>query len=248
MTAVDAVIFDWGGTLTPWHPIELIEQWRHYAAVYDPDRVDDLAAALLAAEEDTWRAGREQHRSGTLDDILRRCGVDPSTDLHQRALEAYYAFWDPHTYLDPDAPAVLDGLRSRGVRVGVLSNTLWTREHHEEIFARDGILDRLDGAVYTSEIAYAKPHPRAYRAAMRSVGVDDPTRCVFVGDRLFEDVYGPQALGMRAVHVPHSDIPDYQRGHTETAPDATVLRLLDLLSVVDGWRADGSAVAEGAAL
>ena len=28
---VEAVIFDWGGTLTPWHEIDLGEQWRVFA-------------------------------------------------------------------------------------------------------------------------------------------------------------------------------------------------------------------------
>ena len=41
---------------------------------------------------------------------------------------------------------------------------------------------------------------------------------------------------MRAVHVPHSDIPANQLGHTEGDPDAVVHRLADLLEVVDRWR------------
>ncbi len=232
---VEAVIFDWGGTLTPWHPVELFDQWSHYAQAYDPQRAHELAAALLAAEEDTWRAGREHHASGTLTEIFGRCGVDPADDRHERALAAYYAFWDPHTYIDPDAPGLLDALRGRGIAIGVLSNTLWTREHHEEIFARDGILERIDGAVYSSEIPYTKPHPETFRAAMRSVGATDPARCVFVGDRLFEDVHGAKEVGMRAVLVPHSDIPASQRGHSEGEPDAVVERLGDLLAIVDGW-------------
>src|SRR5262249_10802591 len=60
---------------------------------------------------------------------------------------------------------------------------------------------------------------------------------VYVGDRLFEDVHGAQAAGLRAVHVPHSDIPDHQLGHTQGVPDAVVQRLADLLPIIDGWRA-----------
>ncbi len=70
---------------------------------------------------------------------------------------------------------------------------------------------------------------------MRSVGATNPARCVFVGDRLFEDVHGAKEVGMRAVLVPHSDIPASQRGHSEGEPDAVVERLGDLLAVVDGW-------------
>jgi putative hydrolase of the HAD superfamily len=41
---------------------------------------------------------------------------------------------------------------------------------------------------------------------------------------------------MRAVLVPHSDIPDVQKGHVQGEADAVVHRLSELLSVVDGWR------------
>ena len=45
-----------------------------------------------------------------------------------------------------------------------------------------------------------------------------------------------KAVGMRAVLVPHSEIPDEQRGHTQGEPDAVVHRLADLLTVIDRWR------------
>jgi putative hydrolase of the HAD superfamily len=244
VTAVDAVIFDWGGTLTPWHPIDLQEQWLRYAEVYAPDDAHDLSARILSAEEDAWRAGREHQRSATLDEIFRGVGVDTTHDRHERALAAYHAFWEPHTITDPDVPALFTGLRERGIRVGVLSNTLWTREYHERVFRRDGVLDLIDGAVYSSEIAWTKPHPEAFRAAMAAVGVAGADRAVFVGDRPYDDVHGAKEVGMRAVLVPHSAIPDYQRGHVEGEPDAVVQRLSDLLGIVDGWNAARS-TAEG---
>jgi putative hydrolase of the HAD superfamily len=205
--AIEAVIFDWGGTLTPWHTIDLREQWAAYTRVYDPSRAD----------------------------LLHSVGVDPVGDRHESALRAYHDFWAPHTLIDPDAPGLLRGLRERGIRVGVLSNTLWTRAYHEEVFRRDGVLDLIDAAVYSSEIAYTKPHPEAFRAAMAAVGCGEPARAVFVGDRPYDDVHGARAVGMRAVLVPHSDIPADQRGHVEGDPHAVVQRLGDLLTVIDGW-------------
>ena len=60
----------------------------------------------------------------------------------------------------------------------MLSNTVWSRAEHERIFERDGMLDLIDGAVYTSEITWTKPHPEAFRAALDAVGVTDPrARC-----------------------------------------------------------------------
>ncbi len=92
---------------------------------------------------------------------------------------------------------LLRSLRARSIRVGVLSNTLWPRALHERVFRRDEVLDLIDGAVYSSEIPWTKPHPEAFRAAMAAIGVTDPGSCVFVGDRPFDDIFGAQRAGMR---------------------------------------------------
>ena len=101
--------------------------------------------------------------------------------------------------------------------------------------ARAAVLELLDGAVYTSEIPYVKPHPAAFQAAVAALGCTDPTRCVYVGDRPFEDVFGAQQIGMRAILVPHSDIPLTQQVPVEVHPDAVVQELREVLDVVTGW-------------
>jgi len=233
---LDAVVFDWGGTLTPWHEIDPVEMWRAYAIVRAPADPEPMARALHAAEEAAWARGRDHHRAATLDEVFREPGAEPAGPAHEAALAAYEAAWQPHTWTDPDAVPLLAALRARGLRVGVLSNTLWTRRFHEQVFARDGVLPYVDAAVYSSELAYVKPHPEAFWAALRSVDVTDPGRAVFVGDRLYDDVHGAAEVGMRTVFVPHSEIPSHQRGRAEGSPDAVVQRLGDVLEVVDGWR------------
>jgi putative hydrolase of the HAD superfamily len=59
---------------------------------------------------------------------------------------------------------------------------------------------------------------------------------VFVGDRLFDDIWGAANAGMRTVLVPHSDIPPEQLGHSVGQPDAVVHRLAEVYDVVRGWR------------
>ena len=77
--------------------------------------------------------------------------------------------------------------------------------------------------------------PAAFGAAMDAVGVSDPARCVYVGDRLFDDVWGAQSAGMRAIHIPHSTIPVDQRGHTDGTPDAVAHRLSEIPGIVARW-------------
>ena len=248
---IQAVIFDWGGTLTPWHTIDLGQQWRVFAREVhgipiDSDEVpeEDLARAreladrIHAAETELWRQVREEQRGGHLDDILGEAGIDAREDRHHVALAAYRRFWEPHTHTDPQVRPLWEGLRERGLRVGVLSNTIWSGAYHREIFERDGVLDLIDGDVYSSEIKVVKPHREAFEAASAAVGVD-PINAVYVGDRLFEDVLGSQEVGMRAIWVPHSDIPEDQQVTVDVTPDGVAAELLDVLTIVDGWLAAG---------
>ncbi|QGN57782.1 HAD family hydrolase [Nostocoides sp. HKS02] len=246
-----AVIFDWGGTLTPWHEVDLPQQWRVFARevhglpVEDthmpPEELaeaDSLARRIHEAEERAWSRGRETHESASIGAILEQAGVDADHDRHLLALAAYQRFWEPHTHTDPQVRPLWEGLRDRGLRVGVLSNTIWTRAYHREVFQRDGVLDLIDGDVYSSEIHCVKPHPDAFRAACSAVGVE-PHEAAYVGDRLFEDVHGPQQVGMRAIWIPHSDIPRSQQVAVDATPDAEAHQLLDILGIVDSWLAEG---------
>ncbi len=65
---------------------------------------------------------------------------------------------------------VFAGLRERGTRIGCSPTRCGPRDRHERIFVRDGVQHLIDGAVYTSEIPWTKPHPEAFRAAMAAVG------------------------------------------------------------------------------
>jgi len=89
----------------------------------------------------------------------------------------------------------------------------------------------IDGAVYSSEIDWTKPHPEAFLAAMAAVGVTDPKRCVFVGDRPWDDIHGAQSVGMRAVLIPHSDVPTF----ADATPDAVIESLAELVPLIESW-------------
>ena len=267
MTAVEAVIFDWGGTLTPWHSIDLVEQWHHYAAVYVAmsDRVApgdrdaaadgtnpgaeeaDLAERLAAAELARWREHGDSggaDGTGSLDHIFEDLGIDVGSARHAEALAAYLRGWDQHTVADPQAAPTLSALRARGIKVGVLSNTLWPRWHHEAVFARDGLLPLIDGAVYSSEIPSSKPHGSAFGEVLEALGVP-ASAAVFVGDRPWDDIHGAQSAGMRAIFIPHSDLGD-QAVDIDVTPDAVAMSLADVVAIVDAWRENSTHVRSGA--
>ena len=234
MAPVRAVIFDWGGTLTPWHAVDFEKESR-VLAVAAVEAGEDAHERLGRAVQRVWGRSRDDHTSATVADIFAEAGLRHDASL----LAGYRDFWASHSLTDPDVLPLFGRLRADGIKVGVLSNTVWPREWHEEFFRRDGVLDLVDGAVYTSEIPWTKPAPEAFHAAMESVRVEDPAACVFVGDRLFDDIWGASNVGMRTVHVPHSDIPRNQVGHSEGQPDEVAERLAHVYDVVSAWRTTG---------
>jgi putative hydrolase of the HAD superfamily len=231
--AIDAVIFDWGGTLTQWHDIDFhAESLALAQAVIDADHHIEVSRERLhRAGASVWGRSRDHQQSATVADLFTEAGLRHDPDL----LASYYEFWEPHTQTDPEVAPLWRALRERGIKVGVLSNTIWPREVHERIFERDGVRELLDGDVYSSEIAWTKPSPHAFEAAMAAVDATDPARCAYVGDRLYDDIWGAHNAGLRTIHVPHSNIPPEQIGHTEGRPDAVAHALSDVLAIVDAW-------------
>lgn len=240
MSPVRAVLFDWGGTLTPWHTIDTAAQWQAFAGqvATSTREVAELAEQILAAEAAAWQVARQEHLSTRLEDLLEQVGLGADHPAYPRARSAYEQFWEPHTITDRHVRPLWEWLRGQGIAVGVLSNTIWTREYHRGLFHRDGVLELIDGDVYSSEIPWTKPHPEAFRAAAAAVRTA-PEDCVYVGDRLFEDVHGPQQVGMRAVWVPHSELPEEQKVEVDARPDAVAHSLAEVAGIVRGWNAGG---------
>lgn len=230
---VDAVLFDWGGTLTRFHSVDMIDAWRVAAQVLAPERAELVAAALLEAEREVWERTTTSLRSATTDEVLRNAsaavGLPVDEVLHEQAVVAYLQHWAPTTHARDDAVSVVAALRERGLRTGLLSNTHWPSRWHEEWLERDRLLPLLDARVYTSELDHVKPHPAPFRVLLDELDVL-PARAVFVGDRLHDDINGAAAVGMRTVWVRNDAVP-----RVDARPDAVIGELSELLAVVDRW-------------
>ncbi|MDT7598371.1 MAG: hydrolase / 5-amino-6-(5-phospho-D-ribitylamino)uracil phosphatase [Pseudonocardiales bacterium] len=238
---IDAVIFDWGGTLAPWVTIDHLAGWRAYADVVHPGdatAAERAATALLAAENGRWRRVREEHRAFTLAQVVADATEalgGPVLPYREDALTAFREFWTVATHTHAEVAPTLSRLRERGLALGVLSSTGWPGAWHEEFLRRDGVLELFDACVWTSDLDWTKPHPEAFRAAMAAVGATDPARCVYVGDRPYDDIAGAKGIGMRAVFVPHSVIPLDQQVPVDVEPDAVIQRLSELPELLATW-------------
>jgi putative hydrolase of the HAD superfamily len=234
MAAIEAVIFDWGGTLSLFADVDMADMWRMAARHLAPDREDELCARLLAVEERAWQRVSVDQRAFRLAELLASAssevGLDVAEAVLEEAAEHHLDSWTPHIVHDPDAVPTLQALRDRGLRIGLLSNTHWPRHFHEHFLERDGLAGLIDARCYTSDMAYCKPHAEAFAAAMLALDLDDPAAIVFVGDRPYDDVFGAKSAGMRGVLRPNAMVPGY-----DVEPDAVIETLPELLPLVDKW-------------
>jgi putative hydrolase of the HAD superfamily len=96
-----------------------------------------------------------------------------------------------------DALPVLMGLKRRGVKTGIVSNTPWGssgRIWRTEL-ARHGLLAAVDAVVFCRDVGWRKPHPSPFRRALEILAVAAKD-AAFVGDDPVWDIEGADSAGM----------------------------------------------------
>jgi len=119
----------------------------------------------------------------------------------------------------PEVPAVLEGLRSRGCKLAVVSNF---DSRLPGILHAVGIQGHFDAVIYSSEAGSAKPDPAIFRQALDALGVA-PERAIHVGDSPRADFGGAIAAGLAGLLI--------RRAHPPAAGSRQVIRSLDELLV-----------------
>ena len=207
--SADVVMWDFDGTLAMrpglWSTC-VLEVLEEHAPGHRATR-DELRAALR--DGFPWHRADEPHLDlcepdawwAALDPLLGRAfglaGVDAlrHPDL-ARAFRARFVDGSVGWQVFDDTVPALQATRQAGWRNVILSN------HVPELPALVGALgleDLIDGVYTSAAIGYDKPHPEAFRHALRESG--DPARRWMVGDNPVADVKGAQALGIPALLV-----------------------------------------------
>ena len=233
---VDAVLFDWGDTLFHFAYDEALLEagWEAGLATLDREELpghDESAARFREKYMPLlWVPGSvdEVEYPEMIRELLAGFGVELGDDELRGFLEAEHRAWDPARQLGAHTHALLDSLRGRALRTGLVSNAFdpgWLLHRDLE---RMGLGERLDVAVFSSEIGKRKPHEAIFRAALERLAVE-PGRAIFVGDRRYEDVRGANALGMTTVQALWFRADDDERG---IDPDYEAYTPMDVLNVV----------------
>lgn len=106
--------------------------------------------------------------------------------------------------LYPDVPAVLEAIKSRGLKWGIVSNL--ATPYAEPLLH---LLPYVpDVCAWSFSVGYRKPEEGIYNYACKALGVA-PSSVLMVGDSLENDYTTPKRLGMKAAFLKRSGNKEY---------------------------------------
>jgi putative hydrolase of the HAD superfamily len=234
---LSAVLFDWGDTLMRWQWDDELVEAGHRAGLAAIGR-EDLAAdgAVTARFREVYEPTfsqpgtlEELEYPGLVRELLAHFGVRPTGAELDAYLEAEHTAWSAARQLGATTHALLESLRSRGLKLGIVSNAFDPGPLLHRDLADAGVAERVDFAVFSSELGIRKPHPGIFEHALKALDVD-AADALFVGDRLYEDVRGAAEAGLKTVQAVWFRADEHPDGGE---PDYQAFTQLDVLNLVD---------------
>lgn len=231
-----AVLFDWGGTLMQDDWSDEIALEGHAAGLAALGR-DGLPTAevftryLAEHEEELFPLiGLDEI---DIADVMRRSFADHGVDLEDDDLRLFltaaHDVWASYYLLASTTHALLEAVRRRGLKIAIVSNTASPEWLLRPVLERQGLVERVDAIVLSSEVGKRKPHPAIFERALAEVGVR-PERALFVGDRLEADVVGASRAGMKTVQALWFRADDAE---VDVEPSVQAFTQMDVLNAVD---------------
>jgi 2-haloacid dehalogenase len=199
--------FDCYGTLIDWNGGIRVE----LARVFGEDRADAMLDRYHEVEAEVERDATLSYRQ-VMTDALRQLGA-PAGEEHAlaEALPGWRAF--------PEVHRALEDARSRGWRLGVLSNT--DDDYIAASQVQIGIT--FDEVIVAQEIGSYKPSPQHWEEFFARTRAPREGH-VHVGASLFHDIAPANALGLKSVWV-------NRLGETATDSARPTRELTDLLTL-----------------
>lgn len=110
--------------------------------------------------------------------------------------EAFFDFPPP---VAPGAHGVLEELKRRGYRLGMISNTGMTPGRlFRRYLAQHDLLDFFQALTFSDEVRLAKPSTEMFHMTLDALGTA-PEKSVHLGDHIQNDVLGANRAGMKSV-------------------------------------------------
>jgi putative hydrolase of the HAD superfamily len=241
---IRGVIFDLGSTL-----IEFKGEWEGVMAQGLAALLQALRATGLTLDEAAFRirfreamaeADRARHEdmrerttASTLRKLLEALGIQQVDDLAlESAVERMFvlseAWWQPM----PGVREVVETLRGRGYRLGMISNAA-DAANARRLIRKVGVEGDFRPILISAEVGWRKPHAETFLRVLREWSLPGQ-EVVMVGDTLHEDILGAKRAGLHQIWL-RSDgqLQEPVQAESDIAPSAVADSLSQIPALID---------------
>ena len=246
---IDTVLFDMGGTLEdirysddigPKTAAKIADILDIDASVFSGEGEDNFFD-VLKKQYGVYRDFRESsmievHPAMVWKDWILKGFPIPEEKIFDHYEELAY-FWETEVIVrrcKEEVRDVLEALKKRKIRLGIISNTGSFTQVHKSI-EKYGIKDFFEYVALSSSYGIRKPHGFLFRDVLNQMGCD-ASKTIYVGDTISRDVVGAKGAGLYgAIQIKSEFTGLSDKGHkNEMEPDYIIHNLLKITEIVDG--------------
>lgn len=239
------VLFDLGSTLIyfegDWPAVmaQALQASTEYlrSLGYDLD-ARTFPRAYFNIIQDYYRKRNDKFIEYTADQVLRealRSSYPKTPPEHIRqSLKVMYGVLQNHWFIEKDAVPMLEALRARGYRLGIVSNA--ADDDDVQTLVDNAALRPYFDFILTSAVAgVRKPSPKIFLDALATWNAQ-PEQAVMVGDTLTADIAGANQVGIASVWVMRrADTPENRTLARMYPPSASIYALSELPGLLERW-------------
>jgi len=198
---IKAVLFDLGNTLVYSNAEDAFQRILAEQGFAKPIR--EVRNALIKGNREF---DIDRHEGLSANEFYTQWNIVQLKHLGFEGLEArklakgintqWWKFAKFHVY--PQVKGTLQRLKRTGLKLGLITGGF--EEDIEMILPKTGLDKFFDVKVGVNTTGKRKPHPKAFRYALKQLGVK-PHEAIFVGDNFEADYMGAQKVGMMSVLI-----------------------------------------------
>jgi len=200
--------------------------------VIDETRVWSVWAELLGVSPSTLMAvlGAAVSQGGDHHDAFPHVAPNVEwSELEDEHEARYGGFRAEDVY--PDVVPAFAALRALGLRVVLAGNQPGRRAAQLHALGLP-----VDDLVTSDELGVEKPDPAFFAAVLARLGVDDPSRVLYVGDRVDNDVLPASEAGLATCWLTRGPWGQLQELPEDLEPDLVLEGLGELPELIASWR------------
>jgi HAD superfamily hydrolase (TIGR01549 family) len=200
---IQGILFDFGGTLYDYYPSNSVI-WSRIAK--------RLGVDISPNDPRIWKGMQRQSIETTKRDVpFSKLSREEIHTLNLHVLDALGIDGEGtmdiiseefdkrgHGYrINPESKETLERIYSMGLKIGLVSNCPSEfGKPRRQTMRGDGVLQSFSAIILSGEVGHEKPEKEIFMIALNSLGLQDASKVMHVGDSLGADVIGAQNAGL----------------------------------------------------